>query len=53
MNEYKIVTLRDRKDLADKAANWFHSKWGVPVEAYKEKGDQKICINLVTRPLKK
>ena len=36
MNEYKIVTLRDRKDLADKAANWFHSKWGVPVEAYKE-----------------
>ena len=36
MNEYKIVTLRERKDLADKAANWFHSKWGVPVEAYKE-----------------
>ena len=36
MSEYKIVTLRERKDLADKAANWFHSKWGVPVEAYME-----------------
>lgn len=39
MSEYKIVTLRERKDLANKAANWFHIKWGVPVEAYKE------CIN--------
>lgn len=36
MSEYKIVTLRERKDLADKAAHWFHSKWGVPVEAYME-----------------
>ena len=36
MSEYKIVTLRERKDLADKAAHWFHGKWGVPVEAYKE-----------------
>lgn len=36
MNDYKIVTLRMREDLKDAAAEWFHSKWGVPKEAYLE-----------------
>lgn len=36
---YKIVTLRERSDLKQQAAEWFHSKWGVPLEAYLE------CIN--------
>ena len=36
MNEYKIIILRERPELAPIAAEWFHSKWGVPEEAYLE-----------------
>ena len=36
MNEYKIITLRERPELVAIAAEWFHSKWGVPEEAYLE-----------------
>ena len=32
----EILKLRDHKELLDKAAGWFHSKWGIPVEAYRE-----------------
>ena len=28
------ITLRDRPQWKEKAAAWFHSKWGVPEEAY-------------------
>ena len=31
-----IVKLSDRKDLKDRAADWFSSKWSVPKEAYLE-----------------
>ena len=27
-------TLRERPDLKERAARWFHEKWGVPEEAY-------------------
>ncbi|MBQ6430873.1 MAG: GNAT family N-acetyltransferase [Oscillospiraceae bacterium] len=30
----RIVTLADRRDLAETAADWFSSKWGVPRQAY-------------------
>ena len=30
----KYITLRDRPELKDMAAMWFHSKWGVPKQAY-------------------
>ena len=30
----KYITLRDRPELKDVAAMWFHSKWGVPKQAY-------------------
>ena len=33
---YKYITLREIPDLKDSAAAWFHSKWGVPKEAYLE-----------------
>ena len=36
MNEYIYITLRDNPYLKDVAAQWFHSKWGVPKEAYLE-----------------
>ncbi len=30
----KYITLRDKPELKDEAAVWFHSKWGVPEQAY-------------------
>ena len=35
-NIYTYLTLRERPDLAETAAAWSHSKWGVPVDAYLE-----------------
>ena len=34
MESIHYITLREEPELRDRAANWFHSKWGVPVEAY-------------------
>lgn len=36
MKEYTYITLRQQPQLKDRAAEWFHSKWGVPQEAYLE-----------------
>lgn len=30
----KYITLREMPDLKEYAADWFHTKWGVPKEAY-------------------
>ena len=35
-SEYTFLTLRDRPELMDRAAAWFHEKWRVPKEAYLE-----------------
>ena len=34
MTSYTYVTLRERPELKEKAAAWFHSKWNVPEAAY-------------------
>ena len=34
MREY--ITLRERPERIGQAAEWFHSKWGVPAGAYRE-----------------
>ena len=34
MSDYTYISLRKRQQLKDRAAKWFHSKWGVPPEAY-------------------
>lgn len=36
MNTYKYINLRQNPQLKEQAAAWFHSKWGVPKEAYEE-----------------
>ena len=36
MKEYQYITLREKPELKDTAAEWFHQKWGVPKEAYLE-----------------
>lgn len=32
----RYITLREMADIKYSAAEWFHSKWGVPTEAYLE-----------------
>lgn len=34
MTEY--IKIRERTELAERAAVWFHEKWGIPLEAYQE-----------------
>ena len=34
MRKYTYITLREMPELKGQAAAWFHSKWGVPEEAY-------------------
>ena len=36
MTEYQYITLRERAEIKENAAEWFHSKWCVPKEAYLE-----------------
>ena len=36
MNEYRYLSLREKPELADAAARWFHDKWGVPEDAYRK-----------------
>lgn len=36
MMNFQYITLRQQPALMAVAAAWFHSKWGVPVEAYLE-----------------
>ena len=36
MKDYQYITLREHPELEQAAAEWFHSKWGVPAEAYLE-----------------
>ena len=34
MSDYKYISLIEVPTLKEKAAEWFHSKWGIPKEAY-------------------
>ena len=36
MYTLQYMNLRERPELKNKAAQWFHEKWGVPAEAYLE-----------------
>lgn len=38
----QILNLREHPELLDQAAAWFHAKWGVPLEAYRESMEQ--CV---------
>ena len=37
---YPIIKLTDRPEMKDAMAQWFHEKWGVPLEAYAESMDE-------------
>lgn len=36
MKEYRYINLRELPDIKNRAAEWFHEKWRVPLEAYLE-----------------
>lgn len=36
MCDYKYITLREKPEIMEEAATWFHSKWHVSREAYFE-----------------
>ena len=40
--DYEILNLREHPDLLGRAAAWFHEKWGVPLEAYRE--SMEACL---------
>lgn len=36
MEEYGFICLREHPEYGDRAAEWYHSKWKVPLSAYQE-----------------
>ena len=40
--EYEILRLREHPEWKTAAAQWFHVKWGVPLQAYLDSMDQ--CV---------
>ena len=40
---FTLISLRDRSEMMDGAATWFHEKWGVPKEAYLMR--MAACLN--------
>lgn len=36
MKNYQILKLKEKPELKEKAATWFHEKWKIPLEAYLE-----------------
>ncbi|MDR7855025.1 GNAT family N-acetyltransferase [Tissierella sp.] len=43
MSNYQIKRIVDSPELKTYAADWFHQKWNIPVEAYLESMDE--CLN--------
>ncbi len=33
-SDFQFIALRERPEIVDAAAWWYHEKWGVPKEAY-------------------
>ena len=38
--DWIIIRLADHPELKDRTAEWFHEKWGIPLEAYLESMEQ-------------
>ena len=43
MNKYEFVKIVENPQLKNIAAQWFHEKWGIPIEAYLESMNE--CTN--------
>ena len=42
MGDYKYIVLKEMPSIKERAAEWFHSKWGVPAEAQLECMDEYL-----------
>lgn len=36
MQKYGIIKIQEHEEIMEQAAEWFHQKWGIPIEAYRE-----------------
>jgi len=43
MFEYKIIRLKEKPELKERAASWFHDQWNVPVKAYLDSMDASLA----------
>lgn len=43
MHMFEIKKIVENPELMDKAVGWFHSKWGIPLDAYK--GSMQACLS--------
>ncbi len=43
--EYMIVKLREHPEMTETASLWFHEKWGIPQEAYRESMEESLKSN--------
>ena len=43
MSQYSIVRLSDKPEFKQTMAQWFHEKWGIPLEAYLESMEE--CLS--------
>ncbi|MDE5696801.1 MAG: GNAT family N-acetyltransferase [Lachnospiraceae bacterium] len=41
---HEIIWMVDRPELKERAAQWFHEKWGIPLEAYLE--SMEDCLTM-------
>jgi len=44
-SDFTLVKLSERQDLLENAAAWFHEKWSIPQEAYKESMEASFSAN--------
>lgn len=40
--QYEILKLTDRPEIKERAAQWFHEKWGIPLSAYLESMEEAL-----------
>ncbi len=45
MSNYRIIKIQEHPELKNYAANWFHEKWNIPLEAYLESIDECMKNN--------
>lgn len=38
---YELIYIDERAEWLEKAAAWFHQKWGIPLEAYRESMEER------------
>lgn len=43
--KYEIIRLTDKPEIKEQAAQWFHEKWEIPLEAYMESMDECLSEN--------